>query len=475
MVTDYKNVIKNFTALSKVPRGSGFNGKINAFLMDFAKEHGLEATSDAALNVVIKKPATKGYENAAPVVLQGHMDMVCVTDPGVEHNFENEGLELEFDGDFVTANGTTLGGDDGIALAYMMSLLEDEELEHPALICVMTTDEETGMDGAKALDPACFAGAKYLINLDSETENECLCGCAGGLRIDGRLPIDRVRRSGTAYKLTLTGLRGGHSGAQIHLNITNAVRLLGRILFELKQKSGLELINAKGGEKDNAIPSSASAELLLDAGDKAALEEIIKDITAKYKKREPNLKIELEEEGEKECFILTGKSLGRLTFLLLSVPDGMQKMSPEMEDLVETSLNLGIFETVDKEARLHYSLRSSVIGEKEFLSSRVRMILDSQGAKGTENSEYPAWEYNSASVLRDKYKETFEKITGTAPKITVIHAGVECGLFAKKCPDLDMISIGPDMKDIHTPAERLDLASSVRLYRVVEALLPELR
>ena len=369
MVTDHKNLIENFKAVSAVPRGSGFNEKISGFLCDFAKENGLEYIQDEALNVIIKRPGSKGYENASPVVLQGHMDMVCVADPGVSHNFETEGISLVYEGDWVRANGTTLGGDDGFALAAGMSLLTDKDLVTPPLICVFTTDEETGMDGAKALDPKVFEGVKYLINLDSENENECLCGCAGGLRIDGRVPVARQWVKGDILHISLTGLRGGHSGAEIHKGITNAVRLLARVLFELKSIAGFCVVNMQGGEKDNAIPSSAEATIVLDdCFDIAKIKEYIKNIETKYRRAEENISFDLELMDACETTACTKDSFDRVLYVLLTAPNGVQAMSPSVEGLVETSLNLGIFALKDNEACFNYSLRSSCIGEKEFLS-----------------------------------------------------------------------------------------------------------
>ena len=382
---DYKNLIKNFIDICAVPRGSGHNEKISAFLCEFAKNNGLEYIQDEALNVVIKKPASPGFENAAPVILQGHMDMVCVKNEDVDHDFETQGLELIFEENWLRANGTTLGGDDGIACAMMLSLLADKQACHPALVCIMTTDEETGMDGAKALDPSVFDNARFLLNLDSENESECLCGCAGGLRIDGRVPVTRSRKKGDALEIVLSGLRGGHSGGEIHRNITNAVRLLGRILFELKDVCDYRVISASGGEKDNAIPAFARALILLQPGyDKEEISVKIDSIVKKYIKREPDMKCSLAYEDNMTSDTVDRQSLDNILYVLLSMPNGVQAMSADIEGLVETSLNLGIFEILDKEAVFHYSLRSSAIGEKEFLSRRVRLVLESVGGFGTE-------------------------------------------------------------------------------------------
>ncbi len=474
-IEDYKNVISYFADLSAVPRGSGFNEKASAFLCNFAKEHGLSYYSDDSLNVIIRKPATKGYENCKPVILQGHMDMVCVADPDIKHDFRTEGLELRLDGEWLTANGTTLGGDDGIAVAYMMALLADDNAKHPELICVVTTDEETGMYGAKGLDLSKLSDAGYLVNLDSEEEGVCWCGCAGGMRIDGRMPVVRTEKTGTVLDLTLKGLRGGHSGSEIHRGITNAVILMGRLLYSLKDVCSYSLVKLSGGEKDNAIPSFANAKVLISGDyDMQTITDYLEKITDYYTLREPELVLETEYSDKASYEAIDEASLDKLLFMLLNTPNGVQAMSSSIEGLVETSMNLGIFELTDSEACFHYSLRSSVEAELMFLSKRVHMMLESVGGRGNDNSKYPAWEYKPVSALRDCFSEACEEITGEKPGVTVIHAGLECGLFAEKLPELDMISVGPDMRDIHTPRERLNITSALRLFKVLEVLLSKI-
>ncbi len=474
-IEDYKKLIYYFSELSKVPRGSGHNEKISAWLCDFAKVRGLDYSQDEALNVIIRKPASKGLEGRPAVILQGHMDMVCVKDPGIEHDFETEPLDLCLDGDYMHANGTTLGGDDGIAVAYMLAILDDESAVHPELICLITTDEETGMDGAYALDFSSISHAKYLVNIDSEEENVCLCGCAGGLRVDGRIPMEREDKSGELLNITLNNLRGGHSGAEIHKRITNAVRLMGRALFELSGVCDYSLVSMQGGEKDNAIPSMVTASLVLNGDyDKAGIQAVLDRIYNYYLVKEPDMKMECTYSTG-NVSALTKKSQENLLFALLEAPDGVQAMSREIPELVETSLNLGIFELKANEAKFNYSLRSSVATEKDFLAKRLLMLLERAGGSGTMNSPYPAWEYRADSKLRDYFVQANKKVLGKEPLLTVIHAGLECGLFAEKLPELDMISVGPDMMDIHTPRERLSLSSSIRLFKVFEELLKNLQ
>ncbi len=481
---DYKNVLRYFTELSRVPRGSGFNDKISDYLVAFAKEHGLRYVQDELKNVVIYKPATPGYENHTGVILQGHMDMVCVTAEGVEHNFESEPLELFVDGDMLGARGTTLGGDDGIAVAYGMALLADDTIAHPALEVVITTDEETGMYGAKGLDASLLSG-RFLINADSEDEGVVLVSCAGGLRVDGSLPLRRTPADGTVVSVKLSGLLGGHSGAEIHKYRTNAVYLMARLLFDLKtsaakQKTDFMLLSFAGGEKDNAIPSAAQAEFIIKTEKKGWLQEEMDILLSRYHKElsgsEPNLKFAVDICGneQKDRMALHPADFEKLLFLLMQAPDGVQKMSSDIEGLVESSLNLGIFSVEECRANFHFSIRSSVGSYKYFLRDKLEFLFDFVGGSCEAGSEYPAWEYRKDSVLREKFTEVFLQFYGREPEIMAIHAGLECGLICEKIPEMDIVSIGPDMKDIHTPNERLGITSSVRVYRFLEKLLAAL-
>lgn len=482
---DYKNVLRYFTELSRVPRGSGFNDKISDYLAAFAREHGLSYVQDELKNIVIYKPASAGYEGHTGVVLQGHMDMVCVAAEGVVHDFAREPLELFVDGDMLGARGTTLGGDDGIALAYGMALLADDTAAHPALEVVVTTDEETGMYGAKGLDPALLSG-RYMVNVDSEDEGVVLVSCAGGLRVDGRLPVGRVKAKGTVISLKLSGLLGGHSGAEIHKYRTNAIYLMARLLFDLKAWGGengadFMLLSFSGGEKDNAIPCAAGAKLVVPDEAAGMLRQKIDDLFLVYKKElsaaEPDVKLSVTVNGAagaEPAHVLPPAELERLLFLLMQAPDGVQKMSGEIAGLVESSLNLGIFSLDEKEARFHYSVRSSVSSYKYFLRDKLMFLFGFAGGSCTAGSEYPAWEYRRDSALRDTFVRVFEECYGKKPEITAIHAGLECGLICEKIPDMDIVSIGPDMKDIHTPNERLGITSSVRVYRFLEKLLAAL-
>ena len=472
---DYKNVLKHFCELSQIPRGSGYNEKISEWLCNFAREHGFAYEQDAALNVIIRKPATSGYEGAPVVILQGHMDIVCVKDEGCLHDFSSDGLELCTDGELIYANGTTLGADDGIAMAYMLSVLLDDKLQHPELICLITTDEETGMDGAKAVAPEKIK-AEYLINIDSEEEGVCWCGCAGGQHLELRLPLAWEAKNGYIMSVTLGGLSGGHSGADIHKYIPNAIHVMGRFLSELSCE--YHIIDMNGGEKDNSIPVNVSLRMLVKNRERAehAVKLVADALTKLYGRSQPNIQIAVEIEPQvNEVSVLQQNCQERLIFLLNQLPDGVQSMSTQVPGLVETSLNLGIFAMEKETAVYRLSLRSSVSYELQGLSQKIRTLAGYCGANVESGSDYPAWEYRKESKLRELFCETYSLLYGKDAKAAAIHAGLECGLFCEKLPMTDMISIGPNMHDIHTPKERLEIYSAIRVYKVLEKMLCEIK
>jgi len=474
---DYKKVMYWFSELAKIPHGSGNVSGMADFLERFAVERKLRYHRDSADNVIFYKPATQGLEAYPTVILQGHMDMVCEKEADCAHDFLTEGLDLVLEGDWLSAKGTTLGGDDGIAVAYCLALLDDEGAKHPALECVITTEEETGMDGAKALDPALLSG-RYLINIDSEEENTVLCGCAGGMRVYASIPAVWQATDGRQLKVQISGLQGGHSGTEIDKNRTNAVKLMSRFLFELRERAEVLLSEMEGGKKDNAIPRECSAVLTVEAEFEevlAAAREVAHSITMELKSSEPKLCFEftyLNEEPE-ECPVLHPLSFEKLLFVLLQTPDGVQKKSSEIEGLVESSMNLGIFELTPEAAWIHWSLRSSKKSALHFMRDRLIYLVEFAGGDANEANEYPAWEYQAESKLRECYIKYYEAEFKTKPEVTVIHAGLECGLLGEKLPGMDAISIGPDMHDIHTPQERLSVSSSIRMYRLLEKLLAD--
>lgn len=475
---DYKNVLKYFAEISAVPRGSYNNKGISDFLVGFAKEQGLRYVQDEALNVIIYKDATEGYEEHPPVILQGHMDMVCVKEETSNHDFTKEGLELLVEDDFLHANKTTLGGDDGIAVAYGLALLADKTIKHPALEVLITTDEETGMDGAKALDASLLMG-EYMINVDSEDEGTVLISCAGGLRVYGELPLKRIEANGVELTITISGLKGGHSGCEIHQYRTNATLLLARVLKELQNVSSFLLVSMAGGTKDNAIPAFAEAKILLPKDKVLAVREALNSAIIAYKKElegaEPALDIRVAVGEEKSELAVHPNSLEKMLFLLIQAPNGVQVMSSNVEGLVESSLNLGIFEVQEEKAVFHYSVRSSVSSYKHYLRDKLLYLFEFLGGDAEANSEYPAWEYQKDSPFRDLFCRVFETEYGYAPKLMAIHAGLECGIISEKLPGIEIVSIGPDMKDIHTPKERLSISSSIRVYKFIEKLLENMK
>lgn len=475
---DYKKVLYYFEQLTKIPHGSGNVAQISEYLVNFAKEQGVRYVQDEALNVIMFKEASEGYENAPTVMIQGHMDMVCEKNADSDHDFLKDALKLRMVGDDLMATGTTLGGDDGVAVAYAMALIADKEAKHPALELVITTEEETGMDGAKALDMSELKAA-YMINVDSEDEGVVLCSCAGGMRQTCVIPMERIPEQGVACKISLTGLYGGHSGAEIDKNRVNSVYAMTRVLFELREKINYSLLDFSGGLKDNAIPREAFATVVTEEEDTTLLLKELELLAKKYKEElasiEPGFALTGEVQECAEYEVLHPVSFEKLLFFLMQAPNGIQRMSGDIAGLVESSLNLGIFELKENEAEFNFSLRSSSKTYKYFMRDKVEYLVNFLGGESSTHSEYPAWEYRRESVLRDKFRQVYTELYHEEPKMEAIHAGLECGLIAEKMPDLDMISIGPNMRDIHTPQEALNLPSTIRMYRFLEKLLESMK
>lgn len=480
---DYKNIFHYFEEISNVPRGSYHNELISDYLVQFAKEHQLEYYQDELGNVIIIKEASVGYENAPSVILQGHMDMVCEKASGFEHDFETEGLKLKLvtgddpEENFIEAEGTTLGGDDGIAMAYGLAILAGD-YSHPRLELVITVDEETGMDGAYGLDVSPLK-AKYMINLDSEDEGILLSSCAGGMKIDCDLPINRISQNGLLVDLSITGLKGGHSGAEIHRNRTNADQLMGRLLFELLQTTNLSLVSLKGGQKDNAIPREAFATLLVDADEYDCLANMIKEKAVVYQAElsasDPGISVTLTKIEETETNVLHPASLLKLLHQLLAAPNGIQTMSSHIPGLVESSLNLGVLYTEEEQVHFTYSVRSSVSTLKNWIADKLVFLTEFLGGEVNIHGDYPAWEFKADSPLRSMMIRVFEEKYGYEPKVEAIHAGLECGLISEKIPGIDIVALGPKMKDIHTPEEKLYVESSKRVFDYILAVLEQMK
>ena len=446
--------------------------------MQFAKDHGLKYIQDEMNNVVIYKPGTAGYENAPTVIIQGHMDMVCEKRPDVEHDFTKDGLNLSVEGDYISANGTTLGGDDGIAVAYGLALLESDTIAHPPLEVFITVDEEIGLLGAVGFDCSVLKGRRF-INLDSEAEGSLWISCAGGLSGISHIPVTRLEAKGEKLTVKISGLMGGHSGAEIDKNRANANSLLGKFLYGLKKAADYELISVQGGQKDNAITRESTAELLILKEDVEAVKEYAAYMQnawrEEYAGTDEGITVTVTDDGEKEVKVLHPTSKEKVVFFLVNVPYGVQKMSGTIAGLVETSTNIGILKTSEDEVLGSSSIRSSVETARDALSDKIQYLTEFLGGEYERQGVYPAWEYRKDSPLRDKMVEVYEEMYGQKPNVVAIHAGLECGLFYKKMEGLDCVSLGPDMKDIHTSEEVLSISSTERVWKYLVKVLENLK
>ena len=471
-----ERVFYYFEEIAKIPRPSYQEQAISDYLVDFAKAHHLAYQQDDHWNVIMVREASKGYEDEEPIIIQGHMDMVCEKEADCPKDMEKEGLALVVDGDLLSAEGTTLGGDDGIAVAYALALLEDETLRAPRLEFVCTTAEETGMDGAHHIDLSMCRGRRFL-NIDSEEEGKILASCAGGGRLGVALPIHRKEQEGNSYTITVDGLQGGHSGNEIHKGRANADMLMARMLRRLSQEKELALLSFAGGEKDNAIPRKAVASVLSD-GRAAEVAALVADEEAKvraiYGTADPDIAIRVTSEQDASLRnAVTAEDTKMIIRLMLSLPNGVVRMSDHIEGLVETSLNLGILQLKEDTLTMTYALRSSVAAAYEALRENMRFMAEGYGAEVEIHSEYPAWEYVADSPLREKMIDIYREQTGKTLVVEAIHAGLECGIFAGKLKGLDAVSFGPDIFDIHTPKERLSISSVERTYRFLRAILEQ--
>lgn len=502
-----ERVFHFFEEISRIPRGSGNEKQISDYLKKFAQDRGLEYIQDELYNIIIIKEATPGYEREEPYILQGHMDMVTVKDPDCDIDMRRDPLRLYVKDGRISAEGTSLGGDDGIAVAYILALLDEQSICHPRLEMVMTTEEETGLRGAEGIDLSMLRG-RQLINLDNEEEGVIITSCAGGARVEVCIPVqwEKIPEQGVQIlQVKVKGLLGGHSGGEINKGRGNANYLLGQILKELTKQFAIRLVDMKGGQADNAIPREAEAALVILAEEKERILLCIKKETEKIKEQvgssdpdfavlcteygetekteesrieEHNIKAKKQESYNKlyyngreieEC--ITAAASNRALDCLTGLPNGIMAMSGDVEGLVQTSLNLGIMEQEQDNLHLTYAVRSSVDQEKEALCRRMQEIAGQAEASATVRSSYPGWAYRRDSLLRDKLSEVFEQMYGHKPQLQAIHAGLECGLLAAKLPDLDCVSIGPDMSDVHTTQESISIDSVARMWEYLLAVL----
>ena len=469
-----ESVFGYFEKLCSMPHGSGNTKQISDYLVSFAKEHNLRYVQDALNNVLLFADATPGYEDHDPVIIQGHMDMVCEKDADCPIDMEKEGLDITHDGKWVFAKGTTLGGDDCIAVAYALAILADPTIPHPALEVIITVDEETGMDGAAGIDLSDLKG-HTMLNIDSEEEGIFTVSCAGGARANLLMPIERRAVYGPCVRLTVENLQGGHSGVEIHKNRANANKVMGEFLSRVQAIMPVCITKLQGGAKDNAIPRSCQVTLVALGMYIERINDIAEQLQKEIREQfdEPNVIIRGDDVDALGGNALTTECSSKVIALLNAAPNGVQTWSEDIEGLVQTSLNLGIV-TLDEQLSLTWAVRSSVNKEKTELLERLSELAAFYGATCDVHGQYPAWEYKKDSKLRDTMVRVYSDMFGKKPEIVAIHAGLECGLLSEKLPGLDCVSIGPNMQDIHTSRERLEIESTKRTWEFILEILKAL-
>ena len=460
-------VFYHFSKIASIPHGSGNTAAIADYCLKFAADNGLKGKKDEFGNVIIKKSASNGYEKHPTVILQGHLDMVCEKTPDCNIDFKKDGLTLRLDGDLLSAEGTTLGADDGIAVAMILAILESAELCHPNIEAVFTVDEETGMSGAENLDASALCG-KTLINIDSGEEGVLTVGCAGGAKIDIKLPMNTEENSGTAQKITVSGLLGGHSGIDINKGRLNADMLLGKFLKELPFE--YRLVSISGGFKDNVIPNLAECIIVCDEDLTSYTAEFTKN---NYTESDPDMAITVTPaNGISACY--DKASTDKVTQFLSTIKFGITAMNPDIPNAVQSSQNLGVLTSSADKIHAVLSVRSSVAADKQAMLDELKAVSDNLGAEMSTHGHYPAWEYRKDSPLRKTMESVYLKLYGDSPTVETVHAGLECGLWGEKIKNLDAVSMGPDMWDIHTVNERLSVSSTKRTYKYLCEVLKEI-
>ncbi len=475
-----KEVFNFFEELSNIPRGSGNEKGVSDYLAAFARKRGLEVIQDKALNIIIKKPAFLGYEDAPTVVLQGHMDMVCEKNNDTVHDFEKDPIRLKIEGDYIYADGTTLGADNGIAVAYALALLDSKDIPHPALEVLITTEEETGLVGAMAINPEDIKG-RILLNLDSEEEGQFLVSCAGGVRNNVILPIKYEEAAPTweTYELKVRGLKGGHSGMDIIKQRANSNKLAGRVLSSMMDSFDFRLVALNGGSKTNAIPREMDAVFKINT----SLEEELKSFVAEwqkilfneYKAVDEHISITIEKITNNNHKVFDKETTHKAVKLLYLIPNGIKTMSNDIKGLVQSSTNLGVVITTSDSVEFHSAVRSSVGSLKEDIVKETTYLAEAFGAKITCQAGYPEWQYDPVSKIRTLCQEVYKNLTGGEAEIVAIHAGVECGLFKEKFEDMDMISFGPNLYDVHTPKEHMSISSVRNIWLFLKELLKAIK
>lgn len=478
-----KSVFYFFEQISQIPRGSGNQRAISDYIVEFAKQRGLNFRQDETYNVLVTKDGTKGFENAPSVIFQGHIDMVCKKGMESKHDFLTEPLTLKIDGNYVHADNTTLGADNGIAVAYMLAILDSKDIEHPPIEAIFTTDEEIGMLGAYAFDASDLKG-KTFINIDTDEEGKFIISCSGGQRAEIQLPIERENslQENVPYILEISGLLGGHSGADIHLQRANANKLLGRVLHKIYIDFKLKVASISGGSVDNAISSNAEAVLLVKTEDTEKIQAVLEEIQSVFRNeyqavQENSITISMRKLQEKVEKVFTDETTKKAIDILLLIPYGVITVSfdEKIKGLVESSNNIGVVKTTDTDIIFLNAIRSSVVSKKHAIYEQIEAIARLTGAKSIASASYPAWELKENSKIVSLFESAYQEIFNKIPKIQSIHAGLECGVFSEKIKDLDAISIGPNIIAEHTEREALDIASVTRMWELIKEVLKRMK
>ena len=469
-----ERVFYHFEEISKIPRESYNEKAISDYLVEFGKKLNLETYQDKYYNVILRRKASQGYEDAPGIIIQGHMDMVCEKENDSNHDFKKDPIDLVVDGNRLKANKTTLGGDNGIAIAMGMAILEDESIKCGTIELLATTSEEIDLNGALSLEPNILKG-KMLINIDSEDEGVITVGSAGGVEIDILLPIERETLSDVnLYTLSLEKLQGGHSGVEINQKRGNSNKILVEVLQNLKALTDYSLVEVFGGSKDNAIPRSGKVVLASSKDIKDIISKVADEVKAKYISFEPEMIFALETTTAKEISVLSNKSLDSYIKTIEELPTGVNTWMKEYPEIVESSDNLAIVKTLDENINIIISLRSSDPEVLKELKEKISNILKENNALFEFSAGYPEWKFRAESKLRDKALEVYKKLYNKDMKVEVIHAGLECGAISQNYPDIDFISVGPNLRDVHTPSEYLEIDSTERVYNYVVELINSL-
>lgn len=465
----------HFEEICKHPRPSKKEEKIAEYVVSVGKRLGLQTEKDKFGNILIRKPATPGYENRKTVALQGHIDMVCEKNRDVEHDFDNDPIYPYIDGDWVKAKGTTLGADNGIGVASALAVLESKDVEHGPLECLFTLDEETGLTGASSLKKN-WLKADILINMDSEDIGVIFIGCSGGKNTAAtfKAKLEKAPRNYSSFELKAAGLKGGHSGLEIQVGRGNAVKILNRAIWSYSQENNIRLAEINGGNKHNAIPREAFAVVLVPKNDEKKLKKFVakynETVKSEYAAVEPDLMVSVEKHSTPEK-VMDEKTQKHLVNALYAIPHGVIKMSNDIPGLVETSTNLAVVETKGKNINIVTSQRSPVFSQNVDITNMVSSVLKLAGAEITYGDGYPGWAPDINSDILKVFKSTFTKMYGKEPEVTAIHAGLECGIIKEKYPEMDMISFGPTMRDVHSPAEKLQISTVPEFFNQLKTVL----